>query len=87
MSVQTSAVAANNLRVHSRALQNYFKINPYQNWFGVKNLSKKGFLPVLNGLDTCYYEDIKQNTEEIQREHILNTYINFLLNKYTYYTK
>ena len=28
MSVQTSAVAANNLRVHSRALQNYFKINP-----------------------------------------------------------
>lgn len=44
------------------ALNNYFKINPYQNWFGVKNISKKGFLPVLNGLDTCYYEDIKQNT-------------------------
>ena len=43
------------------ALNNYFKINPYKNWFGIKNISKKGFLPVLNGLDTCYYEDSKQN--------------------------
>lgn len=44
------------------ALNNYFNEMPYEKWFGKKHISKSGFLPVLNGLDTCYYENSKTNT-------------------------
>ena len=44
------------------SLNNYFKKNPYKKWFGTPNVSKGGFLPLLNGLKTCYYEGSKENT-------------------------
>ena len=44
------------------ALGNYFKEKPYKKWFGEKRISKSGFLPVLNGLNTCYYNSSKKNT-------------------------
>lgn len=44
------------------ALNNYFNVKPYEKWFGKKYISKSGFLPVLNGLDTCYYINSKKNT-------------------------
>ena len=44
------------------SLNNYFNVKPYEKWFGKKNISKQGFLPVLNGLDTCYYINSKKNT-------------------------
>jgi len=44
------------------ALNNYFNIKPYIKWFGKKGVAKSGFLPVLNGLETCYYKNSKNNT-------------------------
>ena len=44
------------------SLNNYFKHNPYKKWFGVPNISKSGFLPLLNGLGVCYYKGSQNNT-------------------------
>ncbi len=38
------------------ACKNYFKINPYNKWFGQEN---SGFKPLLNGLGYCYYPNSK----------------------------
>ena len=43
------------------ALDNYFKIKPYTKWFGKPNISKSGFLPLLNGLGACYYKESQKN--------------------------
>lgn len=43
------------------SLDNYFKTNPYKKWFGIPNKSNNGFLPLLNGLGTCYYEGTQKN--------------------------
>tara|TARA_B100001287_G_scaffold235392_1_gene207524 strand:- start:10838 stop:11668 length:831 start_codon:yes stop_codon:yes gene_type:complete len=44
------------------SLNNYFKVQPYEKWFGKKNISKSGFLPLLNGLGCCYYKGSYKNT-------------------------
>ena len=38
------------------ACKNYFKINPYNKWFGKNN---RGFKPLLNGMGYCYYPNSK----------------------------
>lgn len=43
------------------ALNTYFVNEPYERWFGKIHVSKSGFLPVLNGLDSCYYNNSKNN--------------------------
>jgi len=44
------------------SLNNYFKHLPYEKWFGIPNFSKSGFLPIMNGLGTCYYSGVQKNT-------------------------
>ena len=51
----------NSIKTLRLALDNYFKINPYTKWFGKPNISKSGFLPLLNGLGTCYYKESQKN--------------------------
>ena len=43
------------------SLNSYFKNKPYKRWFGTQNVSKSGFLPMLNGLGTCYYDGSHKN--------------------------
>ena len=52
----------NTIETLQSSLNNYFKKNPYKKWFGTPNVSKGGFLPLLNGLRTCYYEGSQENT-------------------------
>ena len=51
----------NTIETLQSSLNNYFKKNPYKKWFGTPNVSKGGFLPLLNGLRTCYYEGSQEN--------------------------
>ena len=44
------------------SLNEYFKNIPYKKWFGKPVIGNSGFLPILNGLETCYYDGIKKNT-------------------------
>ena len=44
------------------SLNEYFKNIPYKKWFGNPVVGNSGFLPILNGLETCYYDRIKKNT-------------------------
>ncbi len=42
-----------------KSLNNYFENKPYTNWFGISGKSKKGFIPILNGMECCYYNSYK----------------------------
>ena len=42
-----------------KSLNNYFENKPYTRWFGNSDITNKGFIPILNGMDCCYYSSDK----------------------------